>query len=358
MFRLSALVTLLGVALFAADSPKPTGDATGPRHGAGEAERPDVHPAGRVRDRTGRRSAAHEAADRRRASTTRAGCSSPRRPAPTTRSRSSSPTCRTRSLRLVDTDGDGRFESGGVFADKLMLPQGVMWLDGSVYVGHPPVIYEVHRHRRRRRRRQARGVVRRQDADRLRQRPARPLPRPRRLGLLDQGRVRRAGLHAARRQEVQHPRLAHLPGRPDGTGVEPVMTGGMDNPVDVAFTPGRRAHLHDDVLPAPGRRQARRPDPRRLRRRLRQGPRPRPRTPLDRPGPDAGADPPRRRRPVRAAPLRVVGVRPGVPGQPVRLLVQHAQGHPARPRPRRGDVQDARTRTSSSPTTWTSTRPT
>jgi putative membrane-bound dehydrogenase-like protein len=26
--------------------------------------------------------------------------------------------------------------------------------------------------------------------------------------------------------------------RPDGTGIEPVMTGGMDNPVDVAFTPG------------------------------------------------------------------------------------------------------------------------
>src|SRR5271155_2064600 len=26
--------------------------------------------------------------------------------------------------------------------------------------------------------------------------------------------------------------------RPDGTGIEPVMTGGMDNPVDVVFTPG------------------------------------------------------------------------------------------------------------------------
>src|SRR6185503_16876962 len=26
--------------------------------------------------------------------------------------------------------------------------------------------------------------------------------------------------------------------RPDGSGIEPVMTGGMDNPVEVAFTPG------------------------------------------------------------------------------------------------------------------------
>ena len=32
--------------------------------------------------------------------------------------------------------------------------------------------------------------------------------------------------------------VAHLPRRPDGTGIEPVMTGGMDNPVDVVFTPG------------------------------------------------------------------------------------------------------------------------
>ena len=34
-------------------------------------------------------------------------------------------------------------------------------------------------------------------------------------------------------------RAAHIfRARPDGSGVEPVMTGGMDNPVDVVFTPG------------------------------------------------------------------------------------------------------------------------
>src|SRR5262249_38973382 len=34
-------------------------------------------------------------------------------------------------------------------------------------------------------------------------------------------------------------RAAHIfRARPDGTGLEPVMTGGMDNPVDVVFTPG------------------------------------------------------------------------------------------------------------------------
>ena len=34
----------------------------------------------------------------------------------------------------------GRFDQGEVFADKLMLPQGVMCRDGAVYVGAPPTI--------------------------------------------------------------------------------------------------------------------------------------------------------------------------------------------------------------------------
>ena len=63
--------------------------------------------------------------------------------------------------------------------------------------------------------------------------------------------------------------------RPDGTGIEPVMTGGMDNPVDVAFTPGGERIFTTHVPPASRRRQARRPDPRDLRRHLRQDPRPR-----------------------------------------------------------------------------------
>ena len=70
---------------------------------------------------------------------------------------------------------------------------------------------EVHRHQRRRRRGQGGNLVRRQDADRLRERPARPVPRSGRLHLLVQGRVREAGAHAAQRQEVHHASLTHLP---------------------------------------------------------------------------------------------------------------------------------------------------
>src|SRR5438552_11124625 len=35
-----------------------------------------------------------------------------------------------RVLRLSDTNGDGKFDSATVFADKLMFPEGTMWLDG------------------------------------------------------------------------------------------------------------------------------------------------------------------------------------------------------------------------------------
>lgn len=40
--------------------------------------------------------------------------------------------------RLEDTDGDGIFDKGTVFADKMVFPQGVVWHNGSVYVSSPP----------------------------------------------------------------------------------------------------------------------------------------------------------------------------------------------------------------------------
>ena len=46
-------------------------------------------------------------------------------------------------MRLEDTDGDGRFDRSTVFADRMMFPEGVMWLDGSLYVAAPPSIWKL-----------------------------------------------------------------------------------------------------------------------------------------------------------------------------------------------------------------------
>jgi putative membrane-bound dehydrogenase-like protein len=48
-----------------------------------------------------------------------------------------------RVVRLVDTDGDGRFDKATVFADKMMFPEGCLWFDGSVYVSGPPSIWKL-----------------------------------------------------------------------------------------------------------------------------------------------------------------------------------------------------------------------
>src|SRR6476659_11252533 len=48
-----------------------------------------------------------------------------------------------RIVRLEDTDGDGRFDSSVVFADRMMFPEGAMWFDGSLYVAAPPSIWRL-----------------------------------------------------------------------------------------------------------------------------------------------------------------------------------------------------------------------
>src|SRR5262249_35187415 len=48
-----------------------------------------------------------------------------------------------RIIRLEDTDGDGTFDKSTVFADKMMFPEGTMWLNGSLYVAAPPHIWKL-----------------------------------------------------------------------------------------------------------------------------------------------------------------------------------------------------------------------
>jgi putative membrane-bound dehydrogenase-like protein len=141
-----------------------------------------------------------------------------------------------RIVRLEDTDGDGRFDSSIVFADRMMFPEGAMWLDGSLYVAAPPSIWKLTD----------------TDGD----------------GIADQREEWFQGktltgcandLHgpylgpdgwiywtkgAFAEQTYERPgkpplvtRASHIfRRRPGDQAIDVVLTGGMDNPVDVAFT--------------------------------------------------------------------------------------------------------------------------
>ncbi|HUG94284.1 MAG TPA: PVC-type heme-binding CxxCH protein [Planctomycetaceae bacterium] len=159
-----------------------------------------------------------------------------------------------RIVRLEDTDGDGVFDASVVFADRMMFPEGTLWHDGSLYVAAPPSIWKLTD----------------TDGD----------------GVADeriewfQGKTLTGcanDLHGpylgpdgwiywckgafAEQHHVVHgkpwsTRASHIfRCRPDGSGLEPVMTGGMDNPVDVAFLPEGERVLTNTFLVHPGNGQ-------------------------------------------------------------------------------------------------------
>jgi putative membrane-bound dehydrogenase-like protein len=141
-----------------------------------------------------------------------------------------------RVLMLEDTHGDGKFTRRTLFADQMMLPEGVMCFDGSVYVAAPPSIWKLTDSKGTgtadKREEWFKGKTLTGCANDLHGPYAGPdgwiywckgafaeqtYPRPGKKPLVT--------------------RAAHIfRARPDGSGVEPVMTGGMDNPVDVVFT--------------------------------------------------------------------------------------------------------------------------
>ncbi len=142
-----------------------------------------------------------------------------------------------RIVRLEDTNGDGRFDKSVVFADSMMLPEGSMWFDGSLYVGAPPSIWKLT------------------DTDEdgvadLREEwfqgktvtgCANDLHGPY-LGI-DGWIYWSKGAFAKQTYERRGnapfvTRAAHIfRRRPGDSWIEPVMTGGMDNPIEVVFTP-------------------------------------------------------------------------------------------------------------------------
>src|ERR1051326_9611607 len=157
-----------------------------------------------------------------------------------------------RVVRLEDTNGDGKFDKTITFAEKMMFPEGCLWHDGSLYVAAPPSIWKLTDTNND-------GVADVREEWHQGQTLtgcANDLHGPY-LGL-DGWIYWCKGAFA--KQTYERPgkspfvtRASHIfRCRPDGSGIEPVMTGGMDNPVDVAFTSGGARIFTTTFLQRPG----------------------------------------------------------------------------------------------------------
>jgi putative membrane-bound dehydrogenase-like protein len=157
-----------------------------------------------------------------------------------------------RIVRLEATKGDGRFDKSTVFADKMMFPEGAMWYAGSLYVAAPPSIWKLTDTN-------GDGVAN----QRVEWFQGKTL-----TGCANDLHGPYLGPDgwiywckgAFAKQTYERPgkspfvtRAAHVfRCRPDGSGIEPVMTGGMDNPVELVFTPGGERIFTTTFLQHPG----------------------------------------------------------------------------------------------------------
>lgn len=142
-----------------------------------------------------------------------------------------------RILRLEDTNNDGRFDKSVVFAEKVMFPQGCLWHDGWVYVAAPPSIWRFRDTNNDgvsdQREEWFKGGTLTGCANDIHG----PYLGPDGYIYWTKGAFAEQN-HPRPGKSPIHDRAAHiLRSKPDGTDLEIVMTGGMDNPVEVAFTP-------------------------------------------------------------------------------------------------------------------------
>ena len=142
-----------------------------------------------------------------------------------------------RVLRLEDTNGDGQFDKVTVFADQVMFPEGCLWYDGSVYVCAPPSIWKFTDT-------DGDGVADKREewfqgktltgcANDLHG----PYLGPEGYIYWTKGAFAEQ-THMLGNGRVIKDKAAHIfRARPDGSDLDVIMSGGMDNPVEVAFTP-------------------------------------------------------------------------------------------------------------------------
>ncbi len=142
-----------------------------------------------------------------------------------------------RIVRLEDTDGDGIFDKTVVFADKVMFPQGCLWHDGWVYAASPPSIW-------RYRDTDGDGVADQREewfkggtltgcANDIHG----PYLGPDGYIYWTKGAFSEQ-THTLGNGRVLKDKAAHIyRAKPDGSDLDVIMSGGMDNPVEIAFTP-------------------------------------------------------------------------------------------------------------------------
>ncbi len=161
-----------------------------------------------------------------------------------------------RVVRLEDGDGDGRFERATEFADRMMFPQGALFHDGSLFVAAPPHIWKLTDA-------DGDGVAEKREVwwdGKTLTGCANDVHGPQ-LGP-DGWFYWTKGAFAEQRHTLGDgrpfvTRASHIfRSRPDGSGFEPVLTGGMDNPVGVSFTSEGERFLVGTFfqIPAAGRR--------------------------------------------------------------------------------------------------------
>ena len=161
-----------------------------------------------------------------------------------------------RIVRLEDTNADGVFDRATVFVKNIMFPEGTLWYQGSLYVAAPPQILKFTDT-------DGDGVADREEIwfdGKTLTGCANDLHGP---YLGPDGYIYWCK-GAFARQEYTLPngkkwgtRAAHIfRATPDGKQIEPVITGGMDNPVDVVFLPNGEMIFSTTFFqhPADGRR--------------------------------------------------------------------------------------------------------
>jgi putative heme-binding domain-containing protein len=158
-----------------------------------------------------------------------------------------------RIVRLSDTDGDGRFDRSVVFADRMTFPMGSLWHRGSLYVCAPPSVWRLTDT-------DGDGV-----ADRREEIVTKfgsngnaadvhgPFLHPSGWIWWSDGRHGHQ-IRTSDGSTLSGKAARIFRARPDGTGLEVVCGGGMDNPVEIAFTEEGEALVNVAILHSQPRR--------------------------------------------------------------------------------------------------------